>query len=45
MDAQNINEFRQRINQFARELSGWRFSPPYVRIDALLDPAKANQEL
>jgi single-stranded-DNA-specific exonuclease len=45
MDPKNINEFHQRINQFASELSGWRFSAPYVRIDALLDPASADQEL
>jgi single-stranded-DNA-specific exonuclease len=45
MDPKNINEFRLRINQFTQEIAGWRFSPPYLRIDALLDPAKADQNL
>ncbi len=45
MDPKNINEFRQRINQYARELSGWRYSPPYLRIDGFLDPAMVDGHL
>jgi single-stranded-DNA-specific exonuclease len=45
MDPKNINEFRLRINQYAQEISGWRFSPPFLRIDALLDPAGVDGHL
>jgi len=45
MDPKNINQFRQRINQFAQEISGWRISPPYLKIDAFLDPAKVDGDL
>lgn len=42
MDPKNINQLRQMLNRYADEISGWRFSPPYLRIDALLDPAKVD---
>jgi hypothetical protein len=44
MDGNNINAFRQMINQYAQEISGWRFSPPFMRIDAVLDPAKVDPD-
>jgi single-stranded-DNA-specific exonuclease len=40
MEPQNIDLFRQKIGQYAEEISGWRSAPPYMRIDAVLDPAK-----
>jgi single-stranded-DNA-specific exonuclease len=42
MDPKNINTFREKVNQYAEEISGWRYSPPYLRIDALLDPARLD---
>jgi single-stranded-DNA-specific exonuclease len=42
MDPNNIGEFQQKINRYAKEITDWRFAPPYVRIDAVLDPAKLN---
>ena len=42
MDPKNMNKFRQKIDRFAEEISGWRFSHPYLRIDALLDPARVD---
>jgi single-stranded DNA-specific DHH superfamily exonuclease len=44
MDASNINAFRQKIDQYAQEISGWRFSDPFMRIDAVLDPAKVDPD-
>jgi single-stranded-DNA-specific exonuclease len=44
MDPKNINAFRQRINQYAQEVSGWRFSPAHLRVDALLDPARLDRD-
>jgi single-stranded-DNA-specific exonuclease len=40
MDAGHLNDFRQKINQYAREITSWRIAPPYLRIDAVLDPAR-----
>ena len=40
MDARHLDEFRQKINQYAREITSWRLAPPYLRIDAILDPAR-----
>ncbi len=42
MDPKHIGEFRQKINQYAREITSWRFAPPYLRIDAVLNPARLN---
>jgi single-stranded-DNA-specific exonuclease len=42
MDPKNMNKFRQKIDRFAEEISGWRFSHPYLRIDALVDPARVD---
>jgi single-stranded-DNA-specific exonuclease len=44
MDPQNINAFRQKINRYAQEISGWRYSAPFVRIDALLDPSRVDAD-
>jgi single-stranded-DNA-specific exonuclease len=44
MDPKNINTFRQKIHQYAREISGWRYSPPYLRIDTILDPARVDSK-
>ena len=40
MDAGHLEDFRQKINQYAREITSWRLAPPYLRIDAVLDPAR-----
>jgi single-stranded-DNA-specific exonuclease len=44
MDPKNINTFRQKIHQYSREISGWRYSPPYLRIDTILDPARIDSK-
>lgn len=40
MEAGHLEEFRQKVNQYAREITSWRLAPPYLRIDAVLDPAR-----
>jgi single-stranded-DNA-specific exonuclease len=42
MDAEHLDAFRQKINQYAREITSWRLAPPYLRIDAVLDPARLD---
>jgi hypothetical protein len=40
MDDKYLGNFHQKINQYAREITSWRLAPPFLRIDAVLDPAR-----